>query len=251
MDAAEQCSCRNMPTYPQATNLCVSISIEEKLHNRLDLTYNFLLNSSQDLALSWDSIAIISSILPLCNVSIEFHSGSEQFLYADTDADEQSLEKFSHPETKFIFSGLRKLSLLGLVGNIKAWRNQILQIILNSPDLEYLALSLSDDSQLETEYEIGEESSDDLSHNTDMFQWLCREYKEATGRLLQFKATKFDYDTFSHKIAVTGWATHDGLAPVYIWFEVEGPFSQGLEAFPMSDIGALLHGKMVEPSLNN
>jgi hypothetical protein len=190
------------------------------------------------LALSSDSVAVLSSIQSLRNVSIEFHEDNEQLLNVDTDVSDESLESFSHPEAKFRFAGLRKLSLLGLWGNTRAWRNQILQIILNSPDLEYLALS----NLHESEDETGEELSPDLSLDTDMFQWLCREYAEATGRLLQFKSTEVDYGIkIPNTFSVTGWGIPNGIAKVYIWNEAGGPFSQGLEAFPMSDIGAQLY----------
>jgi hypothetical protein len=194
------------------------------------------------LAISSDSVAVLSSILSLRNLSIEFHADNEQILNVDTDASEQSLERFSHLEAKFRFAGLRKLSLLGLWGNTRAWRNQILQIVLNSPDLEYLALSLSDDTTYESEDETGEELSPDLPLDTDMFQWLCREYAEATDRQLHFKSTRVDYGIKTpNSISVTGWGNPNGLAKVYIWDEADGPFSQGLEAFPTSDIGAQLY----------
>lgn len=208
------------------------------------LTYNLLLGSSQDIAICCDSVAALSSILSLRNISIEFHEDNGQILNVDTDATEQSLDRFSYIEEQFTFAGLRKLSLLVLWGDIRAWRDQILKIILNSPDLEFFALSLSTSAEYEPEDETGGAGPPDLSLKTDMFQWLSREYAKATGRPLQFNSTQFHYGTkIPGVIVVEGWAHPDGMDIVYIWNEDNGPFLKGLEVvFPMSDIGPQLAG---------
>ncbi|KAH8893670.1 hypothetical protein GQ53DRAFT_94983 [Thozetella sp. PMI_491] len=188
--------------------------------------------ASQDLVLSRDSVVALSSISSLRNISIEFHEDNNSIGDVDTDAEEKIRQSFGHPGPRFIFSGLRRLSLLGLWGDIRAWREQILKIILNSPDLEYLALSISEEALPEPEDEKDEEPY--------IYEWLRREYKEATGRLLALKlSTKLDYgQKVPNAITVEGWAMPGSLAKVYMWNEADGPFSQGLEAFPMLDIGA-------------
>jgi len=163
-------------------------------------------------------------------------------LNVDTDATEQSLNEFRHPEEQFTFAGLRKLSLLVIWGDIRAWRCQILKTILNSPDLEFLALSLSTSALYDPEDETVGAGPPDLSLETDMFQWLSREYATAIGRPLQFKSSQFHYGKIPNAIVVEGWANPNGLDVVYIWNEDNGPFLKGLEAFPMLDIGPQLEG---------
>lgn len=159
----------------------------------------------------------------------------------DTDATEQSLDRFGHPAEQFSFAGLRKLSLLVLWGDIRAWRNQIFKIVLNSPNLEFLALSLSKDAQDEPDDEAGGAGPPDISLDLDTFQWLSRECAKATGRPLQFKSTQFHWGTkIPHVLVVEGWANPHGIDVVYIWNENNGPFLKGLETFPISDIGPQL-----------
>jgi hypothetical protein len=46
-----------------------------------------------------------------------------------------------HPEFKLpAFSSLQRLSLHGLWGDIGSWRTQVLQVILNSPQLKHISL---------------------------------------------------------------------------------------------------------------
>ena len=195
-----------------------------------------------------DSVAALSSIPSLRNISIEFHEDNGQILYVDTDATEQSLERFSHIEEQFTFAGLRKLSLLVLWGDIIAWRNQILKIILNSPDLEFLALSISRDAELEPEDDTGGAGAPDSSIRTDIFEWLSRQYGKATDRPLQFKSTQLHWGTkIPNVIVKEGWANPNGLDVVYIWNEDNGPFLKGLEVFPMSNIGPQLMDRDDEP----
>ena len=202
------------------------------------LTYNSSLDSCQDIAICRDSAAALSSITSLRNVSIEFHEDNGQILDVDTDATEQSLDRFRHLEEQFTFAGLRKLSLLTLWGDVIAWRNQILEIILNSPDLEFLALSLSQDALYGPDDETGGAGLLDLLLRTDMFEWLSREYAKATGRPLQFKNTNFHYGTKKPgAIVVEGWADPNGLDVVFIWNEGNAPFLNGIEACPTSSIG--------------
>ncbi|EXJ84864.1 hypothetical protein A1O3_05539 [Capronia epimyces CBS 606.96] len=208
--------------------------------------------ASQDMAICRDTAAALSSLIPsLQNISIEFHKDDGQILNVDTDATEQSLDQFDHPEEQFTFVGLRKLSLLVIPGDVRSWASQILQILLKSPDLEFLALSLSLDAALSLEYEpvFGDELGTpraglpDLSPTNDMFQWLSREYANATGHALQFNSTQFHWGTrIPNAIVAEGWANPNGVDMVYIWKEDNGPFLKGLKAFPSkwSDIGPQL-----------
>lgn len=146
------------------------------------------------------------------------------------------MERFSHPEEHFVFTGLKRLSLLGIWGDIIAWRKQLLKVILHSPELEFLALSLAPNSETdESDDETYGPERPDLSRNTEMFQWLSREYAKATGGPLHFRFTKFHYR--SNGYDVEGWANPHGMDVVYIWNEDNGPFLKGLEVFPVSDIG--------------
>ncbi|OBT85958.1 hypothetical protein VE02_04809 [Pseudogymnoascus sp. 03VT05] len=199
--------------------------------------------ASQDIAICCDSAATLSSIPSLRNISVEFNEDNEQILNVDTDATEKSLDRFGHPAEQFSFAGLRKLSLLVLWGDIRAWRSQILRIVLNSPNLEFLALSLSRNAQDEPDDEAGGAGPPVTSLDIDMFQWLSREYAKATGRLLQFKSTQFHWGTkIPHVLVVEGWANPDGIDVVYIWNEDNGPFLKDLEADPILEIGPQLVG---------
>ncbi|KFX94889.1 hypothetical protein V490_04110 [Pseudogymnoascus sp. VKM F-3557] len=198
--------------------------------------------ASQELAIFSDTTATLSSIPSLRNISIQFHEDNDQILAIDTDATAHYLDRVGHPETHFVFSGLRRLSLLALWGDIIAWRNQILLILLASPDLEFLALSLSTDAaHPEADDETGNAGRLELSLRTEMFEWLGREYGNATGRRLQFRDTKFHYGTkVRNAITVEGWANPDGMDVVYVWNEGNGPFLKGLGAFPVEDVGPQL-----------
>ncbi|OBT68523.1 hypothetical protein VE03_01811 [Pseudogymnoascus sp. 23342-1-I1] len=194
----------------------------------------------QDIAIFGDSAASLSSIPSLRSLSIEFHEDNGQILYIDTDATEQYLDRFRHPEEQFVFAGLRKLSLLVLFGDIRAWRNRILKIVLNSPNLEFLALSVSRDAELD-EGTWG--PGHDLLLDLEIFQWLSREYAKATDRPLQFIESappRFKGTNEPNAILGESWENPNGVEGVYIWNEDNGPFLKGLNAFPISDIGPQL-----------
>lgn len=136
----------------------------------------------------------LSEANTLRNVSIRFPGDNDGFLGLEVDGEvsdnvnEQIMASFRHPELEFNFSGLRKLSLQNLWGDVKSWRQKILQVITNSPKLEHISLSISRDTAERLDMD-----EEDCGFYLDLFQWLCHEYAEELGAPLKLKSVQLGY----------------------------------------------------------
>jgi hypothetical protein len=81
----------------------------------------------------------------------------------------QAREIYGQPDLT-IFSGLEELVLEGLAESISWWRSQLVQVLMNSPGLRKLGLSLSTET-------LGRHDADqDREEFDDFFDLLCDEY---------------------------------------------------------------------------
>lgn len=75
-----------------------------------------------------------------------------------------------HPEDYLSrFTHLRCLDLRGLWGDMKSWRQCLVEAFILNPQLEHLELSLDHEARKRLEYECG-----DIS--TSLFSWTCEAY---------------------------------------------------------------------------
>jgi hypothetical protein len=96
----------------------------------------------------------------------------------------QHRRAFGQPETKlFVFSGLQRLSLHGLrgthYGHMDEWSRQILQLLLNLPQLKHISLSTCQPLRLFEKERWAE-----------FFKVLCEDYAEKKGPLLNLTSLR-------------------------------------------------------------
>lgn len=140
-------------------------------------------------------MAALSRIDTLRIVSIAFPRDNDAFIGLEVDGqfyfeNEQRMATFGHMERSFNFSGLRELSLYNIWGDVKCWRQQILQVMLNSPELEHITLSISRDTAERLDMVEAEEGEVDWRFYMDLFHWLCHEYTTEQGRPLKLKSVQ-------------------------------------------------------------
>ncbi|KAI0975046.1 hypothetical protein F4678DRAFT_360143 [Xylaria arbuscula] len=148
--------------------------------------------ASQDLLLKPESLQVLSSLPSLGTLSIEFPNNLRSFFGISYGPPTNHVRhvtrrsKYEHLSSYFSFSGLRKLSLLNIYQDLKAWRSRILEILVNSPGLECLSLSIEYGMVLESNSwaQRDAEESDQRVHR-GLLTWISREYRERTGRKLR------------------------------------------------------------------
>jgi hypothetical protein len=94
---------------------------------------------------------VLSKCADLQTLAILFHFELETILShriigagPRKEGSEDPTLDFQHPELKLpAFSGLQRLSLHGIWGNVNSWRTQLVQVFLNSPRLKHISLSVS------------------------------------------------------------------------------------------------------------
>ncbi|KAE9379441.1 hypothetical protein N431DRAFT_500023 [Stipitochalara longipes BDJ] len=104
----------------------------------------------QALAISSECMDALSKCSGLQTLAIEFPPDIKAFLNTRPEEEprkegnDDSKLSFQLPQLKLpAFSGLQRLSLHGLWGDIESWRVQVLQVILTSPHLKHFSLSIS------------------------------------------------------------------------------------------------------------
>ncbi|KAE9364136.1 hypothetical protein N431DRAFT_473744 [Stipitochalara longipes BDJ] len=110
------------------------------------------------------------------------------------------MASFGNTERSFKFSGLRKLSLYNIWGEVKSWRQQILQVMLNSPELEHITLSIARDTAERLDMVEAQEDEEDWRFYMDLFQWLCHEYAAQLGAPLKLKSVQLGYGIRFHDL---------------------------------------------------
>lgn len=91
-----------------------------------------------------------------------------------------------HPERWFAFSGLRRLSLHNMYGDVRTWRRQVCKTLLRSPQLEHLSLSVDTDATSR----LSMLGTNDECDREQMFAWICKEYAALAGRPLGLKSVQ-------------------------------------------------------------
>ncbi|KAI1299011.1 hypothetical protein F5Y03DRAFT_366536 [Xylaria venustula] len=147
--------------------------------------------ASQDVLLSPESLQTLSSLSSLETLSIEFPENLRSFFGIDNRRPSNKIRhvarrsKYEHLSSYFSFSGLRKLSLLNIYQDLKAWRSCILGILVNSPGLESLGLSIDYGMVLESDdWDRRDAEESDQRVHRSLLTWLSRKYWERMGRKL-------------------------------------------------------------------
>jgi hypothetical protein len=149
----------------------------------------------------------LSNINTLRIVSINFPIDNDAFIFLEVDGhvlhieDEQRMASFGNTERDFNFHGLRKLSLHNIFGDVKSWRQKILQVILNSPELDHISLSLAKDTVMRLDMVETAEDEEDWRFYLGLFQWLCHEYTAEMGAPLKLKSVQLGYGIRFHDLA--------------------------------------------------
>lgn len=120
-------------------------------------------------------------------LGLEIERPSEQLL--------QAREMYTMPDFAG-FGNLQDLALLNLYSNLSAWRDQIVQVLLKSPSLQTLALSLSPDavSRLSFAWE--------LDQYQGWFGQLCESYGESGGSPLPLRSLRCGTAVFPEDAAL-------------------------------------------------
>ncbi|KAI0478018.1 hypothetical protein F4859DRAFT_520910 [Xylaria cf. heliscus] len=92
------------------------------------------------------------------------------------------VDTFKSPWGDFTFTNLRKLSLLGIDGTKETWRDPILHVVLQSPCLEYLSLSLSTFVCTSREVYHG------------LFGYIAEKYNDHNGHRLRLKTLRLGHN---------------------------------------------------------
>jgi hypothetical protein len=85
------------------------------------------------------------------------------------------------------FTNLHKLSLLKINGDAGIWRTGILQVLLQSPQLQHLSLSKGEDPS------VSEGGSLDMESWYSLFEWICQQYHATVGKLVSLKTIRLGY----------------------------------------------------------
>ncbi|KAJ8131796.1 hypothetical protein O1611_g1832 [Lasiodiplodia mahajangana] len=97
----------------------------------------------QDIALSVECVHTLSSAAGLQSLCIQFPYDNNEFL--TWFPRKRRTKMFHAPQKRFQFRGLKKLSMIGLYGDLKAWGQHIGRIMVDSPKLEQLLLSVEEE----------------------------------------------------------------------------------------------------------
>ncbi|KAI1320778.1 hypothetical protein F5Y16DRAFT_77328 [Xylariaceae sp. FL0255] len=91
----------------------------------------------------------------------------------------------------FIFSNLKKLTILNICEDLMVWRSRILQILIGSPHLEELSLSIAYGMVLESNHWEPRDAEDsDHRVHRKLLSWVASEYRRRVGRMLELSTLR-------------------------------------------------------------
>lgn len=85
------------------------------------------------------------------------------------------------------FNNLHKLSLLKIDGDAGIWRTAILQVFLQSPQLQHLSLSKGQDPA------ASDGDGLDMESWFGLFEWICQQYSTILGKPVTLKTLRLGY----------------------------------------------------------
>jgi len=135
----------------------------------------------------------LSTCPDLQTVAIEFTPDSDAYFKRGSNDNSDPMLVFPHAELKLsAFSGLQRLSLHKMWGDISSWETQLLQVLLNSPHLKHISLSISEATR--SMYTVYTGARSPVPHAENPCKWffekLARKYGENQGQTLNLKSMR-------------------------------------------------------------